>query len=293
LADQKVWLLMALVENRIIDGEIVEYSKVDIAIKRLKSFEPPDGYWLAFSGGKDSVVIKALADMAGVKYEAHYSLTTVDPPELVRFIKTFLDVTIDRPALTMWQLIVAKGTPPLRMSRYCCTELKESGGKRRVTITGVRWAESVRRKANRNLVDIGGKGGLVYNDDNDESRRSVEHCYRTQKTLINPIIDWTDQDVWEFIRGFNIPYCSLYDDGWKRLGCIGCPMNTKRKQDFERWPTYKTAYIHAFNKMIAARSDRGMETLQWADGKECFDWWVNKLPDGDNTLDGQMEMEDE
>lgn len=283
---------MSLVENRIIDGEIVEYSKVAVAIQRLKSFEPPDGYWLAFSGGKDSVVIKALADMAGVKYEAHYSLTTVDPPELVRFIKTFPDVTIDRPALTMWQLIVNKGTPPLRMSRYCCTELKESGGTGRVTITGVRWAESVRRKANRNLIDIGGKGGLVLNDDNDESRRIVEQCYRTQKTLVNPIIDWTDDDVWEFIKSNTVKYCSLYDEGHTRLGCIGCPMNTKRKFDFDRWPTYKTAYIHAFDKMISRRRERGMKTLQWADGKDCFDWWANELPNDVNTLGGQLDMED-
>ena len=62
-------------------------TKLEVAIQRLKTFEPSEGYYLAFSGGKDSVVIKALADMAGVKYDAHYNVTSVDPPELVRFIK--------------------------------------------------------------------------------------------------------------------------------------------------------------------------------------------------------------
>lgn len=64
-------------------------DKVEVAIERLRAFEPLEGYHLAFSGGKDSVVIKALADMAGVKYDAHYSVSSVDPPELVQFVKKF------------------------------------------------------------------------------------------------------------------------------------------------------------------------------------------------------------
>jgi phosphoadenosine phosphosulfate reductase len=282
-----------LIENRIIDGKIVEYDKVKVAIQRLQSFEPSDGYWLAFSGGKDSCVIKELANMAGVKYEAHYSLTTVDPPELVWFIKDkHPDVTIDHPELTMWQLIVKKGTPPLRMSRYCCSELKESRGENRVVITGVRWAESVRRKANREMVEIGKAGGIIYNDDNDEARKSVEQCYRTQKTIINPIIDWLDVDVWEFIRKFDIAYCSLYDEGRKRIGCIGCPMNSKVHLDFERWPTYKRAYIRAFDNMIKHRMETGKKTILWKTGQECFDWWVHwNENNGTVTMDGQIEIE--
>lgn len=46
---------------------------VEVAIERLKAFEPEEGYYLAFSGGKDSVVIKELANIAGVKYDAHYT----------------------------------------------------------------------------------------------------------------------------------------------------------------------------------------------------------------------------
>ena len=131
---------------------------VQVAIDRLKTFEPEDGYYLAFSGGKDSVVIKTLADMAGVKYDAHYNLTSVDPPELVHFIKSFDDVIIERPKdkdgkqITMWNLIPPKKLPPTRIARYCCEALKEGGGEGRFTVTGVRWAESARRKNNRGGV---------------------------------------------------------------------------------------------------------------------------------------------
>lgn len=127
-------------------------TKLDTAIKRLKSFEPKEGYYLAFSGGKDSCVIKALADMAGVKYDAHYNITSVDPPELVRFIKEYHpDVIWDRnyyedgKPITMWNLIPTHTMPPTRLVRYCCQSLKESGGEGRFTITGVRKAESFKR----------------------------------------------------------------------------------------------------------------------------------------------------
>src|SRR5665647_19204 len=114
-------------------------DKVAIAIQRLQAFEPAEGYYLAFSGGKDSVTIKALADMAGVKYDAHYSLTTVDPPELVQFIKReHKDVKIEHPKETMWKLIIRKGFPPLRQIRYCCQILKETGGEGRMVVTGIR-----------------------------------------------------------------------------------------------------------------------------------------------------------
>lgn len=135
-------------------------DKVQVAIERLKSFEPPEGYYLAFSGGKDSVVIKALADMAGVKYDAHYSLTSVDPPELVHFVKEFHDVQIDAPKdkdgnrVTMWNMIPKHKMPPTRGVRYCCKDLKEVGGQGRMVITGVRWAESSNRKNNQGEITV-------------------------------------------------------------------------------------------------------------------------------------------
>ena len=136
-------------------------DKVQVAIERLQSFEPPEGYYLAFSGGKDSVVIKALADMAGVKYDAHYTNTTVDPPELIHFIKEkHPDVEIIMPKdkdgnyITMWSLIRKKKLPPYRTARYCCAVLKESQGYGRMTITGVRWAESSNRKINQGELTV-------------------------------------------------------------------------------------------------------------------------------------------
>lgn len=95
-------------------------------------------------------------------------------------------------------------------------------------------------------------------DSFDRNNKMVEMCYKTHTTTVNPIIDWDEAEVWEFIHEYNVPYCSLYDEGFKRLGCIGCPMGSKeqREREFERYPKYKHLYMLAFEKMIEHR-DRG------------------------------------
>ena len=140
-------------------------QKIKASIERLKAFEPPEGYYLAFSGGKDSVVCKALLYMSGCKYDATYRITSVDPPELVQFIKTqHPDVKREYPrysdgtVATMWNLIPRKLMPPTRIVRYCCQVLKEGGGDGRMCVTGVRKAESTNRQKNQGAVTVMGKG---------------------------------------------------------------------------------------------------------------------------------------
>lgn len=132
------------------------------AIQYLKSFEPQtEPYYLCYSGGKDSDAIRILAQLAGVNHEIHHNHTTVDAPETVRYIRTIPEVIIHFPELTMWELIVKKGIPPTRLMRYCCSDLKEYGGKGRVKVTGVRWEESNNRKENGGFAKIIGKPKMV------------------------------------------------------------------------------------------------------------------------------------
>lgn len=259
-------------------------SKIEVAIERLKTFEPPEGYFLAFSGGKDSVVIKALADMAGVRYDAHYSVTTVDPPELVQFIKNhYPDVVWDKARysdgsqITMWNLIPKKKLPPTRIVRYCCQYLKESQGEGRFTITGVRWDESVRRKNGRSGLEVAqsGKERTIYDADNPPDEKLFRICPTKGKHILNPIIDWNTEEVWEFIKTYDIPYCSLYDQGYKRLGCIGCPMNNHRIEELERYPKYKQAYLRAFERMLESGRADGKE-YQWETPEDVMNWWTRR-----------------
>lgn len=263
-------------------------DRVQVAIDRIREFEPEEGYYLAFSGGKDSEVIKKLAQLAEVKFDAHYNLTTVDPPELVQHIKLLhSDVIIDRPTISMWRLIEKAKTPFTRMSRYCCAELKEHGGEGRFVITGVRWAESARRKNNRQLVEFDRYGSeskkakenrqIFLNSDNDDKRMMLETCVIKGKHILNPIVDWSDSDVWEFIHLYKIPYCKLYDEGFKRLGCIGCPMGGSKGmiKQLDRYPKYKQSYLRAFDRMLKARIEAGLETTKWKTAQDVFDWWTN------------------
>jgi len=171
-------------------------DKVQVAIGRLQEYQElteGEPYYLAFSGGKDSCVIKALAEMSGVSFEAHYSATGIDPPDVVRFIrKHHPDVIFDKPEGKPFLQKMATRGFPMRQRRWCCKYLKEGHGIGRVVITGIRWAESRARKQNRKLLGC-----------------------NTEKMFLHPIIDWYEEDVWEFLRRYKVKYCKLYDEGWK------------------------------------------------------------------------------
>ena len=106
----------------------IQKEKIAIQYLKLMGGGENDPYYLAYSGGKDSDVILALAKMAGVHFEAVHNLTTVDKPETIYYVRSHPEVRIERPERTMWQLIVDKMIPPTRIMRYCCSELKERGG---------------------------------------------------------------------------------------------------------------------------------------------------------------------
>lgn len=230
-------------------------TRVAMALDRLRAFCPPEGYYLAYSGGKDSTVLLDLARQSGVAFDTHYNLTSVDPPELVRFIRQQDGVTVERPEMTMWGVIMRNLYPPQRQQRWCCKWLKEHGGDGRTVLTGVRWEESLSRSKRRMVEDRTATGG---------------------KVCVNPIIDWTEREVWQYIRERELPYCSLYDEGFTRLGCILCPQQGSKgmRRDAERWPGYARAYVRTFDRVVAERKRLG-KRCTWESGQELFDWWVS------------------
>lgn len=261
-----------------------------------------------YSGGKDSDVQLKLFELSGIPYEIHNSHTTVDAPETVYHIrKVFREqelkgirCTIDyhiRPngqRLTMWNLIPAKLMPPTRIVRYCCFELKEGGNENRMISTGVRWAESTKRShrspfevlKNSAAKSIGVSDEKMLITDNDDTRKLYESCHMKAKTVVNPIIDWKDTDIWDFIHTEKIPVCSLYGCGYQRLGCLGCPLarRTQREREMHEYPKFKQAYVHAFDRMIAMRKAKGKE-VQWSCGDEVYHWWME-----DRNVYGQMKL---
>lgn len=274
--------------------------KIKRAIENFKIYEEtalrlnPKGYYLSFSGGKDSQVIYHLARMANVKFEPHYHITTVDPPELVQFVKkTYPEVIRDRPELSMWDLIVKKQFPPTRKIRYCCSVFKEHGGDGQFAATGVRWAES-RSRRTWNLAQVKkGKETIVLNNDNHEKRRLLENCAAKGKYILNPVIDWTLEEVWCFIHQYVQDYCSLYDCGFHRLGCIGCPMASvrQRKWELERYPKYKQAYLRAFDRMLKGHTWADTEGHDvWRTAEDVYYWWLYGNEKKETGVAGQCRM---
>jgi len=249
-------------------------SKTDKAILRIQEFEKQalalslDGYYIAFSGGKDSVVLLDLVKKSGVKHTAYYNLTTVDPPELVYFIREhYPDIITTKPKRSMWDLIRYNMILPTRIARYCCKELKERGGEGRFVLTGIRWQESIRRR----------------------NRGMVESCNKSKfKRYMHPIIDWQTEDIWEYIRSNKLPYCSLYDEGWKRIGCIGCPMGgtNKMMRDFIRWPKYHAAYKRAADFITKKRKGED-PNFPYKDGESLMRWWM-QTDKNETILDGGL-----
>lgn len=242
---------MPLLEKRLFET----VDKVALAIGRLKEFEPLEGYWLAFSGGKDSTCIHQLAIEAGVKFTAHYNITTMDPPELIRHMhKHYPDLLWDKPDARYEDLLLKKGFPPMRQMRWCCEHFKESHGEGMI-VTGIRANESRFR----------------------QTRRVSEACYKDErKHFINPILDWTTEDVWEFIRTRKLPYCELYDQGWKRIGCLFCPCapSADRQRHAKEYPAVRRRMVRGFQRLVELRRQPGRKPMSWQTGEELFEWWI-------------------
>lgn len=254
---------------------------------------------LTYSGGKDSEVCLELCKRAGVSFEVVHSLTTADAPETFYHIKKTLhrlelkgiNCTVQYPTykgqpVSMWTLIPQKLVPPSRLMRYCCSTFKEQTGRNRCLVLGVRRAESQGR-SDSSVAETQGKGKKdreVFDFDNGDER-IVAPCQMKATIKIHPIVDWTDKDVWDFLRDAKIAVNPCYSMGFKRVGCLGCPMASKvRYAEFRQWPKFEKLYRKAFARMLEARKARGKDG-PWQTADEVFRWWME-----DKNIDGQLDL---
>lgn len=270
-------------------------AKIEHSVELLRKaeklaliYDPADGFHLAFSAGKDSQALYHIAEIAGVRFKGHMSLTSVDPPEVIRFAKQYYpEVELKRPHDSIFNVAVEKGILPTMKVRWCCNVYKENEGAGKVTLIGIRHSESTRR-ANRKEVEISDhkySGTLEGLDEyrkarkgpgrprkdakpeafsiNTADKESQAGCIRGKESLlISPIIDWEEKDVWEFLGLMDVPHCPLYDEGWKRLGCIGCPMSSAKHKarENERWPHVRRNWIKAIIRIRQGGVSQGERT---------------------------------
>ena len=251
------------------------------AEKLALKYDADNGYWLAFSCGKDSQCLYHMAQLAGVKFKAHFSPTSCDPPQVIRFCKTkYPEVEIIPPKTSIYKAAVEMACLPTMRIRYCCALFKEGHGSGRVTLTGVRKSESIKR-SKRHEVEVSNhkfSGDLdeftaysekrikkilkhVNQDQFAEVNESEVRCISGKdKIIINPIIDFTDDNVWEFLNDIvAVPHCELYDPPYnkKRIGCILCPMSSYKNklQDCEDYPHIKAKWLKVIKLIRGGESD--------------------------------------
>lgn len=291
-------------------------------------YDNTDGFYLAFSGGKDSQALYHVAQLAGVKFKGHMSLTSVDPPQVIRFVKKhYPDVELIKPKISMFDRAIEKGILPTMHVRWCCADFKESAGEGRVTLIGVRAAESARR-AKRHEVEVKSRkfsGSLkefdawsqaeiekklsktkrkINEDEFSVKTDSEVRCINGKDSiLISPIFQWTEDDVWYFLNEvIQVPHCELYDIGYSRVGCILCPMASKSRnlKNIEMFPHVKRGWIRAI-KAIRSKGFQTRETYLNTDThKSEFkipptirELWGNKLDQSgsEKRRDEQLENE--
>ena len=209
-------------------------KKVNFAIRLLRSIPTDSGpVEISYSGGKDSDVILELAKMAGIPYRAIYKSTTIDPPGTIKHCKE-KGVEVFAPKINFFDLVKKKGTPTMR-ARFCCEYLKEYKVLDRA-VQGIRRSESVKRAKRY-------------------SEPTVCRFYGSKKNHVEvflPILEWTDEDVAEFIAERGIKCHPLYYDEQgnfhveRRLGCIGCPLRSdKGKADCLAYPRFLKQLIRS------------------------------------------------
>ena len=262
----------------------MEVSKINTAYERYRwaakeaerLFDMP--LVVQYSGGKDSDVILQLAKESGVPFRVTHNLTTADPPDNVYYIRRVfaalreegIDCRINVPRRSLWRIMRETLVIPSRIMRVCCSELKE----RRMPdapyiVTGVRWAESAGRRAKsgiamvytareRGVEEKAAAAGLLTTDD-ASSRRLFEQCQLRGVRVLNPIIDWSDDDVWSYLHSRGIEGNPLYKEGWTRIGCVGCPLAGRRARElaFARYPKLYKAWRDAIAYVIERRKEMG------------------------------------
>ena len=256
----------------------IGYS-VDLIRKSEKlalRLDPENGFYNTFSGGKDSQCLYHLVKMAGVKAKTHMNLTSVDPPEVIRFVKThYPDVQLIKPKMSIYDMAKKKHLMPTRTLRWCCAEFKETSGAGKVTLIGIRKEESARRAKRQEVsTTIKGKRTEGTFDQWSEHEEQMVTCVGgNDRILVSPIIYWTERDVWEFLNSSNIPHCEMYDHGYTRIGCICCPMSQPRQKakEIKRCPHVKRNWLKTIQWLI----DNGYIDHNVTDAETGFRWWIS------------------
>lgn len=236
------------------------------AIERIKKFArlaEKMGFVpvLGFSGGKDSQVCYDLCKRAGIKFRAVFN-HCFETAETLRFIRQhYPDVEWRREVKQGFFENIRnnhKGHLPTVESAYCCVDYKHNP--RYVddaSIVGVRREESYKR-SQRKVLETKNKTTLKRN------RELIGNYFQAQcvasgapsEIQLKPIVDWSKEEVWEYIKRYELPINPEYAER-ERVGCIICP-----KANFSSNYTALLRYPKLIDAAIKAR-EKSNNAIDW------------------------------
>ena len=243
--------------------------KIERAVKLLQAAgkvakEHGQPLEICYSGGKDSDVILELARMSGVEYRAIYKNTTIDPPGTIAHARA-MGCEVMRPKQTFREIMERKGMPN-RWRRFCCGILKEY----KVldyAVVGIRRDESRARSERYHEPEV----CRVYNKTKGIKSRQYM-----------PILEWSAQDVAQFLTERGVKCHSLYYDEQgnfhpeRRLGCMCCPLQSrnKRVQSFKDNPRMVRFYINAAHKYLETHPNNKITKMF---NGNVYDWFTSQV----------------
>ena len=181
-------------------------KSIDIIMETEKRFGL-ENIAVAFTGGKDSTTLLHLVRTA-YKGKVPFKVFNIDTSVKFREIYEIRDRIAKEWNLDMVILRhpeARKVIEDAKDSAECCSMLKSGvlndGVKKyniKALMTAIRWDEQEARA--------------------DEKYFSE----RSDHTRIHPILHFMEKDIWEYIKKNNIPYCELYNKGYRSLGCAPC-----------------------------------------------------------------------
>lgn len=213
--------------------------RIDQSIRLLQSYNRWKPLTLAYSGGKDSDCVRHLCNLANVPVRIVHNCTTIDYPyTLSRCIK--VGAEINRPEITFYHLVEKKGLPNM-WKRFCCSELKEKYIADLVLL-GIRKNESVKRNERYVAPSI---------------CRLFTHKRRSE--FVFPLLMWTNKDIHDFVVQESLQlhphyYVNGVLDVSKRVGCIGCPLQSDRGvADYLEYPKHLRLLVRSYAKYVKSK----------------------------------------
>lgn len=251
---------------------------LDETIERIRKFAQiadKMGFEVAvgFSGGKDSQVVYDLCKTAGIKFTAYYN-ESFESNVTKKFIReNYPDVVWRRNVCGFFENIAQNhgGLLPDVNSAYCCKDYKHNPKfVDECSITGVRREESTKRRT-RQLFEMKNKT-LLKKNKNFVNEFFTDNCIATGSASVialKPIVDWTAEDVWDYLKFKNLPINPEYKER-SRVGCLICP-----KANFSSNYISLMKYPKLIDCAIKAR-ERGEKKKDWIITSDNVDYQDDK-----------------